>query len=404
MSFLPSLFSREVKIHDSFLGIDLGTSVVKVAAFSLGEDGVTLVGYGSFSFKEISLRNALLTNPKLVTDALNQAIKEATVGMKKLPKEVVVGLSGEEILGVSCQVRLKRGIHYTKPITAGEINQLNAQCEKVAWAEAHEAFSMNLGLETVAFDALNSKINTMTIDDQAVMEILGKTGRNVTLTQFFSYALSSYLELVQGVLRKLGLKLVTVTSLNYALTEALALGNVNELNAILVDVGHLSTEVGLIYGRNLTYLRSFPLGLNSVSKSLVARCQISLEEAEEMVQSLIKDPYQKTEDCPVKQIASNVAKMWVSGLSVLLEDCTHVRLFPGRIILTGGGAYLPQFKEVLISHSFPRDFPFETHPKIDVLESPEVRGVYSPSVIIESPQKFGVVSLGLVGLQIKEKM
>lgn len=394
MSFLPSFFSREVKIHDSFLGVDLGTGVVKVASFSLDERGVVLTGFGKIPYgKEVPIEKALA-----------ESLSQATLGMKKPPAEVILGLSGENVVGVSSQVRLKRGLNYTKPISSHEMGQLNHQGDKVALEEALEIFSEDWGIEITEIDILNSKVNNVFIDEKTVLEALGKTGRSVSLSQFSSFALSSYLGEIQKILKKVGLKVVTATSLNYALAEALALGNIAELNAILVDIGSLSTEVGLIYGRNLCFLRSFPLGSNAINRALISRGLAAEEGAEDLKQSLTKNSTAGATDHPTKQIVTNTVKMWVSGFASFLEECSQVSLFPSRIILTGGGSLLPQFKEALISYPFSNSLPFEAHPKINVLESSEVKGVYLSSGAIKVAPNFGVMALGLVGLQIKEKM
>ena len=404
MSLLPSFLSREPQIHDSFLGVDIGTTSAKVAVFALGENGVSLLGLGEEDYEGSDSRVALYKSPKVISVALQVALEKAGQGLGKLPKETIVGLSGEAVLGFSTQVRLNRGQASNSPITEAEMKQLYARTDQTSWEEAQSIYLAEKGHGKVHFDIIGSKINHIAVGEATVFEPLGKTGASVRITQFSSFAISEYLSAVQSVLSNVGLKFVTAVSNSASEAEALVPGSLNEFNAILIDIGGFSTEIGLIYGRNLTYLRSFSLGSSSINTALLSACDLTYAEAEAMKREMVIDPTRKTEGCPLKQVAANVANMWSNGVAILLEECRQVRVFPSRVLLSGGGSLLPQFKEALITNSWTRGLPFESFPKVEVLETKDLKGISLTSGTIKGNSGLGVISLGLVGLQIKDKV
>lgn len=67
------------------------------------------------------------------------------------------------------------------------------------------------------------------------------------------------------------------------------------------------------------------------------------------------------------------ANLWMRTLKVALESCEDVDVLPPQIYLCGGGALLPDIKEVMLEFPWKKYLPFTVVPKIEMF-TPDLLG------------------------------
>ena len=157
-----------------------------------------------------------------------------------------------------------------------------------------------------------------------------------------------------------------IVKVNYvcsALTEALYLLCQDELvnNAMLIDIGYLTTSVSVAKGCGLTNLFSFSLGGGHIMGDLAECLNISIKEAEELKRKIVlslqpsaNDFYEiqglgKTKQIFTKlanEIVSDRLDMICSCINKCLKSCQSDEYMP--IYLTGGGvSYMKGAKDYI---------------------------------------------------------
>jgi cell division ATPase FtsA len=80
------------------------------------------------------------------------------------------------------------------------------------------------------------------------------------------------------------------------------------------------------------------------------------------------------------------ARIWRAGVELMIGDLAADDLLPGRILLCGGGADLPQVAEVLAEDGWWERLPFARRPKVRLLRPDEVVGLRDATGTLVSRQ------------------
>ena len=130
-----------------------------------------------------------------------------------------------------------------------------------------------------------------------------------------------------------------------ALTRALT--KPDDPATIIVSLGALSTELIIAYGGNVLFTRSIATGGVTLTKAIMAEFNLPQAQAEEY-----KQTYGILED----KLSGKVAAVLKPILDILISEILKAVEFAhihtedsqiGRIVMCGGGAYLPGLSEFL---------------------------------------------------------
>lgn len=149
--------------------------------------------------------------------------------------------------------------------------------------------------------------------------------------------------------------LIQMANLNPCImdVDAFALQNIYEANydtedesVALIDIGANKTTLNILKNGLSVLVRDVSLGCRQINQQIISRMECSVEEAEKMYQNSESDELPAKE---VVEIISSVVTDWYTEIKHALDF--FYSTYPGdhikRIILSGGGANIKRFREVL---------------------------------------------------------
>ncbi|MEX0587573.1 MAG: hypothetical protein WD159_02380, partial [Patescibacteria group bacterium] len=277
---LPS-FGKKEEFPDQFFGLDPGGKDLKVFVLSRA-DGHTIV-LGSRKLG----RTGVLADDGL---SLKESVDHLRQDFPEAEPLVVVGISGPLSLAFTTVVRSS---------TSRDIEDLVSHARQEAQRSAEEELQVSLGEPRLKVSEVEAEI----------LEV--KESEKLEVFLFTSFAAEPYLAEISQLVKPTGLKLWGFSSLLFNLVSELS--KVEELNALILDVGGAKTEVGLVFGGELMDTKSFWWDF-------------------------------KENGNPTAFL-----DLWLEALSTTLSAFEGVETFPPKIYLTGGAAVFPGLIEVAAS-------------------------------------------------------
>lgn len=192
------------------------------------------------------------------------------------------------------------------------------------------------------------------LDDKKKIVDIKPINKTSKLTCYVNaiYIENDFINLMNECLSNLGIQKVKYVCSAYC--EALYLFNQENRNAILIDIGYLTTVVAIKKGKGLIQMNSFSLGGGHIMGDLAECLNLSVKQAESLkrriVLSLKTSPadfyeIENNELCNTKKINAKLANqivierldMFVFLLSKVLSNCIKNQQMP--VCLTGGGIF-----------------------------------------------------------------
>lgn len=296
------------------LGLDIGSSSVKLVHLKERKGGYALQAWGSAPLVPEAIVDGALMN----SAAIVQAIQELLGQHKVKQKEAAIGVRGHSVI--------------IKKISLPRMTQEELD-ESIQW-EAEQY---------IPFD-----ISDVNLDFQ----ILGEVENNPSQMSVFLVAAKK--EMVNDYIN-----LATLVGLNPCIidVEAFALQNIFEANydiqgenVALIDIGASKTSLNILKDNSSVFMRDVALGCIQINQKIMSMLDCSYDQAE-----LIKfgEPSKKLSADELKQIISAVVTDWCTEIRRALDF--FYTNYPNdpikRIILSGGGANIAEFRQLLASES-----------------------------------------------------
>lgn len=328
-----NLLKKVPERPSSFVVIDPGAASTKAFVFSL--DG----------------------EPRLSSQGRGKTVKEAVSQAGFQGKSAVAALGGAAAWCLTTTIRHNRP-DAAKPIDEEEIKNLSEKVLQAAEVQAAQQRGMFFGDPEWEPQLIDSYPLTCRVDGQPVSEPQGQLGRVLEWSFFTAHAPAAYLEKLAADWRSLGLGLWAVTSLPSLIVKHLAGENPQEFSAVVLDVGGQITETTVVFGGGVWGSRPLFLG-----GELFTEACGSEEKKIAYAQSRLGNE----ETFKLRQELKPALDLWLSGVETALSDFEGVKAFPEKIVLTGGGAKLPDLKEGLSSYPLRRALPFASTPVVEVV-------------------------------------
>jgi len=128
--------------------------------------------------------------------------------------------------------------------------------------------------------------------------------------------------------------------------------------------------VALVRGGGISGTKMLALGGRAFTKGLVERLGVSFAEAERAKLAVADDARPE-----VAETLAEDARIWRDGVELMIGELAGDELLPGRVLLCGGGADLPQVRDVLAEDGWWGRLPFARRPKVRALSPDEVMGL-----------------------------
>ncbi len=354
--------------------LDIGTEYAKALVLTVERDAEgRLVGVVRGSGRQrqglAHMQSGTVSDIDAVVANCRAAVEAAATMAGRRPSAAVIGIAGELVKGTTTTTTSRRD-DPRRPMTDAELASLVTRAQERGLREAEERIRWESGVDRLDVRLVHAAIVEMRIDGYPVSNPIGFTGAQVELHLFNAFAPMVHLGALQSVADALGLQLLGVIAEPYAVATCLDPGELGDAGAVFIDIGGGTTDVALVRGGGISGTKMLALGGRAFTKGLVERMGLSFADAERAKLAVDDEPHPDA----VETLRED-ARIWRDGVELMIGDLAGGELLPGRVLLCGGGADLPQVRDVLGEDGWWERLPFARRPKVRALAPDEVIGL-----------------------------
>ena len=172
-----------------------------------------------------------------------------------------------------------------------------------------------------------------------------------------------------------------------------ALTRVKIQDGILLDIGGEETTGLLMRGGALRSVMTFPIGAHHFLRSIARTTNGSLEDAERALRGYVRGTEDGARRATIHTQFQKEAVAWQKGLTDALNDWYAEGPLPASVLLTGGGAGIPEIAEVLRNPSWLAPFSHADIVSLRVWEGSSLFGGSSLKGMLAGPEDAGLAAL-----------
>ena len=235
------------------VAVDLGSSNVVVAVGEKAAEGQMEVA--SIVSKPVEGVNAgKIENIELVSRAIREAMSEAEEQLGIRITEAYAGISGDF-------VRCAR--HTDHVFVYDPQNGVNQK-------DVDALFDRMRNVQAPDDETIMERVpqNYVVDDNQEVKNPVGSFGKKLSSTFNFIHCLRTPMQRLDMALKRLGIKMLGVTSNAIATAEAVLLPDEKEEGVAVVDIGGGVTDVAVYYRNVVRYIATIPMGAMAINRDI----------------------------------------------------------------------------------------------------------------------------------------
>lgn len=251
-------------VNRNVLGIDVGTSHVKVFIGEINSDGRVVIA-GSGTIPTMGFVKGAITDVEALALSIRQAVDCAIMATNITIKDAYIGIGGVEISSISCIGSVAPSS--TDVITQEDINRLYKAAVLAGVPDDHEVLHL-----------LPKKFF---VDKKRQFELLLQ--QKCTHLELEAHIVTipkrTFHKLINAV-ESLGIHIVGIVANPIVATQLLP--TANKQNYLFMDVGAGTTELTLYRDRQIYLSASLPLGGDYITSDIMKGLDISHNHAEEV--------------------------------------------------------------------------------------------------------------------------
>ncbi|MCC7289732.1 pilus assembly protein PilM [bacterium] len=386
---LPLFQSKtKPKGPQNVVAIDIGTEVLKTVLFQTNSEGVVVKKVSRIVQQQSAMNKGIITNLNTVLEncrlALREVIQDAMSDQQ--PKSVVMGIAGEYVQGVSIIVNYEREENFEKEVDEKEQRNIIQRVHNQIQVSGKEDLALRTGLTQEDIEILHITVTGMEIGGLPVDSLVGFKGKSVKLFFYASFAPRTYVEALKSIAKSLNLQLIGIVSQPFAIARGFSGAKSKDFSGIFIDIGGGTSDVAIVEKGNVSDTQMFAFGGRVFTKEIARAINIDYRHAESRKLKYTDGGLEKSLHNQVKRSVYPTAQTWMKTLKAAFEMNKEIETFPSRIYLCGGGALLPEIKEVMMEFPWTKLLPFATVPKITLFtpskldnitdESGELKHIY----------------------------
>jgi type IV pilus assembly protein PilM len=295
---------------DQLVGLDIGSRSLKAAEVEESKRGRNLKRFGITEIPPGSIEDGTINDPEAVAESIRQLFKAYNIK----ERNVAISIGGYSVI--------------VKKINVQTMDEQQLQ-------------------DTIHFEAeqyIPFDISDVNLDFQ----ILGENQSNPNQMNVFLVAAKK--EMVNDYINLANLAGLTPCIVD---VEAFALQNTFEVNydfsnenVALIDIGASKTSLNILKDNSSVFMRDVALGCSQINQKIISLIDCSYDEAEQLKYGDNTDRI-SAED--LKGIVSSVVADWCTEIRRALDFfySTYPDDQVKKIILSGGGANISEFRELL---------------------------------------------------------
>ena len=299
---------------DHLIGLDIGSGSIKAAEIVETKHGGTLKNFGIIDIAHGAIEEGTINNPETVAESLQQLFKSSGFnennvavsigGYSVIVKKIVVQTMAEE--------QLQETIHFeAEQYIPFDISDVNLDFQILGESESNPN-QMNVFLVAAKKEMLDDYINLMNL-----------AGLNPCIIDVESFALQNSFE---------------------------ASYDAQNQDVALIDIGASKTSLNILKNAASVFMRDVSLGCGQINQKIMSLIECSFEEAEQLKYGNTPD---KLSPDDLKGIVSSVVADWCTEIRRALDFfySTYPEDQIKRIILSGGGANIAEFRKLLATEA-----------------------------------------------------
>jgi len=299
---------------DQLIGLDIGSRSIKVAEIVEAKGGSTLKNFGSIDIAHGAIEEGTINDPGTVAESLQEllrssGIKETSVavsigGYSVIVKKIVVQSMAEE--------QLQETIHFeAEQYIPFDISDVNLDFQILGESDSNPN-QMNVILVAAKKEMVDDYINLVNL-----------AGLDPCIIDVEAFALQNSFEANYDVLDE---------------------------NIALIDIGASKTSLNILKNTTSVFMRDVSLGCGQINQKIMSLIECPFENAEKLKFGNEQD---RLSGDDLKGIVSSVVADWCTEIRRALDFfySTYPEDQIKRIVLSGGGANIAEFRELLASEA-----------------------------------------------------
>lgn len=400
MSIFSKLFGKS-KLDNFALALDVGTEVVKALIFEVNKEQGKgeVIGVGRVKQDLSHMHSGAITDITGVVSASKKAISKAEKQAGLRPEQVILGIAGELVKGITTTVYYER----LRPKAKIDLPELKNIIHKVQWRafdKVRKQLSWETGHSEIDVKLINAAIVDVHIDGYKVTNPLGFQGKSVAISVFNAYAPLVHLGALQTVAEELDMDLLSITAEPYAVARCMKESEAAEFSSIFIDVGGGTTDIAVVRNGGIEGTKMFALGGRAFTKRLASEISCSFQEAEELKIKYSHNLLSKDLMQQIKKALDLDCQVWLSGVELSLEEFSNIDLLPSRILLCGGGSFLPGITSSLSSRRWTENLPFSRPPHISFIKPEDVTNIIDKTGMLVDQQDITPMALANLAIDL----
>jgi type IV pilus assembly protein PilM len=317
---------------NQLVGLDIGSRAIKVAEAQETKKGWVLKKFGLIDIDSGLIEDGVIKDPQTLANAIRALFKQTNIrknqvainigGYSVIVKNIAIQNMPEEQLHESINFEAEQYIPF-------DINDVNLDFQ-ILGVDENNPNQMNVLLVAAKKDMINDYIN-----------LIDLAGLNLGIIDIDAFALQN------------------VFDLNYDDTGE---------NITLIDIGASKTSVNIIKNKVSVFMRDVSLGCNQVSNRIMEAINCSPDEAEHIK---LGNKSSKIEPEVLSNIFRSVFSDWGDEIRRAMDFfySTNPDDDIKKIYLSGGGANILEFRELLAAQSGTEVLPINPIQKFAVDDS-----------------------------------
>ena len=299
---------------DHLIGLDIGSRSIKAAEIVETKRGSSLKNFGAIDIAHGAIEEGTINDPESVAESIQQLMKSCGIkennvavsigGYSVIVKKIIVQTMAEE--------QLQETIHFeAEQYIPFDISDVNLDFQILGESESNPN-QMNVVLVAAKKEMVDDYINLVNL-----------AGLNPCIIDVEAFALQNSFEA------------------NYELQKE---------DIALIDIGASKTSLNILKDTASVFMRDVSLGCGQINQKIMSLIECSFEEAEQLKYGNKPDRLSPDD---LKGIVSSVVSDWCTEIRRALDFfySTYPEDKIQRIILSGGGANIAEFRELLATEA-----------------------------------------------------
>lgn len=334
-----------------YVGIDIGTTSIKVIIAEYLKDQINIIGYGNT--RSAGLNRGVIVDIDQVVKAIKEAVKQAEEKANIQISEVSVGVPANMLQIERCKGMIAIG---NEDGNSKEISDIDVR--RVTEA----ALVQNLPPERDVIDIVPDEFIVDGFD--GIQDPRGMVGVRLEMQGVMYTGPKTILHNTRKCIERAGLKVRDMIVAPLALSQVALTDGEKDFGAILIDLGGGQTTAAVVHDHQLKYTYVDQEGGDYVTRDISIVLNTSIENAEILKRNYgyADETLASNEDTfPVTVVGQQEPEMITEEyLAQIIEarlqqifgklkadlDRINALQLPGGIVLTGGLAALPGVKEL----------------------------------------------------------